>query len=154
MKCSQCGCEDLEKVNFPYKAILDEVATGISGESSFYDLREKTTADTYICTNCGHFEFFNSKLAKSVLEKRAKNAKTQGEIDVLNKKISDKNNEIKNFKNQISLIKKQLENIDITIRQSNEFKTKQQELVKKLKLLEKEFQQLEKQKSSLKKKQK
>ena len=52
MKCTQCGCTDLEEVYFPYEAKLDEVATGIAGESSFYDMHEEVYAQTYICTKC------------------------------------------------------------------------------------------------------
>ena len=37
-----------------------------------YDLEEDFYTTTYICTKCGHFEFFNQKLAKLILEERKK----------------------------------------------------------------------------------
>lgn len=152
MKCTQCGCDDLEEVDFPYEAKLDEVAVGIAGESSFYDMHEEVYTQTYICTKCGHFEFFNPELAKLVLEEREKCAKIQKEIDNFDKQISDKNNEIKNVEQQIDSIKEQLKNIDITIRQSNELKVKQQDLSNKLKALKADSQELIKRQNNLKRK--
>ena len=72
MKCSSCGCTDLEKVDFPYEAKLIQTAVGIYGETDSYDLEETFYTDTFICTHCGHFEFFNQKLAQIVLEERKK----------------------------------------------------------------------------------
>ena len=125
MKCTQCGCNDLEEVDFPYESELVTTAIGLMGESFQYDLDTSVYAKTYICTKCGHFEFFNPRLAKLVLEKREKCAKIQKEIDNFDKQISDKNNEIKNVEQQIESINEQLKDIDITIRQSNELKAKQ-----------------------------
>ena len=150
IKCSQCGCTDLEKVDFPYEAILREVGIGIVGESFIYDLDEHIYTDSYICTQCGHFEFFNSQIAEDVLKKRAKIEKIQKEINDLDKQISNKNNEIKKFEQQINLITEQLKSIDITIRQSIELKSKQQELTQNLKLLEQEVITLCKKRDSLK----
>ena len=73
IKCTNCGCNDLEEVDFPYKAKLIQTAIGLAGESSEYDLEEEFHTTTYICTKCGHFEFFNPKLAKLILEEREKN---------------------------------------------------------------------------------
>lgn len=150
IKCSQCGCTDLEKVDFPYEAILHKVQTGLTGYSFIYDLEENIYTDTYICTQCGHFEFFNSEVAKDVLKKRAKIEEIQEEINDLDRQISSKNNEIEKFNQQINLIAEQLKSIDITIRQSGELKSKQQELSQNLKLLEQEVQTLCKKKDSLK----
>lgn len=66
IKCTQCGCEDLEEVGFPYEVELDTVAVGLVGESFQYALQNDVYASTYICTKCGHFEFFNPKLAEQV----------------------------------------------------------------------------------------
>lgn len=154
IKCTQCGCDDLEEVDFPYKAKLDEVAIGIAGESSFYDLHEEVYAETYICTNCGHYEFFNSWLAKSILEKREAKIRTlneaQNELENLNKQVLEKNNEIQNTERELNCISTQLESLDITIRQSNDLKVKQNELTKKLKVLNDEYQVLLKQQSDVK----
>ena len=40
MKCTQCGCNDLEEVDFPYQAYLIMTECGIACEASFYDLEE------------------------------------------------------------------------------------------------------------------
>lgn len=152
IKCTQCGCEDLEEIDFPYEAKLDEVAVGIFGESFQYSLDESCYAQTYICTKCGHFEFFNPELAKLVLEEREKSVKIQNEIDNFEKQISDKNTKIKNVEQQIYSITEQLKNIDITIRQSNELKTHKEELKEKLKVLKKDNQSLIQEQNKLKKK--
>ena len=150
MKCTQCGCNDLEEVDFPYESKLITTDIGLVGESFQYDLDASVYAKTYICTRCGHFEFFNLELAELVLEEREKCAKIQKEIDNFDKQILDKNNEIKNVEEQINSIKEQLRDIDITIRQSNELKAKQQELYNKLKALKAENQELIKQQHYLK----
>lgn len=150
MKCTQCGCNDLVEVDFPYETELITTSIGILGESFQYDLGTSVYAKTYICTQCGHFEFFSPELAKRVLEKREKNAKIQKEIDNFDNQISDKNNEIKNVEQQIDSIKEKLKDIDITIRQSNELKAKQQELSNKIKVLKADNQELIKQQNSLK----
>ncbi len=150
MKCTQCGCNDLEEVDFPYESELVTTSVGLTGESFQYDLDASVYAKTYICTKCGHFEFFNPELAKLVLEKREKYAKIQKEIDNIDKQILDKNNEINNIEQQIDSIKEKLKDIDITIRQSNEFKAKQQELSNKLEALKADNQELIKQQNNLK----
>ena len=150
MKCTQCGCKDLEEVDFPYEAKLDEIAVGIAGESSFYDIHEEVYAKTYICTKCGHFEFFNPELAKLILKERENCAKIQTEIDNFDKEISNKNNEIKNVEQLIASITEQLKDLDITIRQSNELKAKQLKLSNKLKELKTANQELIKQQNNLK----
>lgn len=148
IKCTQCGCDDLEEVIFPYKANLIQTATGIAGESFQYDLDEELYTTTYICTKCGHFEFFNPELAKIILEDRAENARIQNEIIKIDKQVSDKNNEIKNIEQQINSISKQLESIDITIRQSNELKAERQELRNQLDIIKKDIQTLLKRRDS------
>ena len=70
MKCSQCGCEDLAKVDFPQKTKLVEIECGLRGYSASYDFQQKTNCDTYICLNCGHYEFFNLKAANQIKRDR------------------------------------------------------------------------------------
>ena len=45
MKCTQCGCDDLEEVDFPYEAKLDEVAVGIAGPIRDRDGRQAGDVD-------------------------------------------------------------------------------------------------------------
>ncbi len=149
MKCTQCGCTDLEEVDFPYETKLVMTACGIAGEATFYDLDEELYATTYICTKCGHFEFFNPKLAELIIEERKENAKIQEEIVKIAKQILKNETEIKDIENKISSITKQLEDLDITIRQSNDLKTKKAELTEKLQLLKKTNNSLLKQKKTL-----
>lgn len=87
IKCTQCGCEDLEEVEFPYEGKLNTVAVGLSGESFQYALDNNVYAITYNCTRCGYFEFFNPRLAELVLKDREKNTKIQQEIMNLDKKF-------------------------------------------------------------------
>ena len=66
MKCSQCGGEKLAKVKFPHEVELMETVVGLAGYSACYDLNNEVHCNTYICLNCGHFEFFNLKLAEQI----------------------------------------------------------------------------------------
>lgn len=135
VKCTQCGCDDLEIVDFPYNAELSVVRTGIAGESYEYALDENVYATTYICTKCGHFEFFDPEMARIILEVREENAKRQKEIEVVEKEIANNESEIKEIKQQIDLIDVQLDDLDITIRQSNQLQERKQELIKKVDFL-------------------
>ena len=150
MKCTQCGCNDLAEVDFPYESKLITTAIGLAGESFQYDLDTSVYVKTYICTKCGHFEFFNPELAKLVLEEKEKCVSIQKEIDTFDKQLSNNSNEIKNVEQQIKSIEGQLKNIDITIRQHNELKAKQQELSNKLKALKADNKELIKQQNNLK----
>lgn len=152
IKCTQCGCEYLEEVEFPYEAKLNTVAVGLSGESFQYALDNNVYAITYICTRCGHFEFFNPRLAELVLKDREKNAKIQQEIMNLDKKILENNNEIEKIEQQINSITTQLKNIDITIRQSNELKANKQKLITTIERLKKDNKKLFDEQKDLKKK--
>lgn len=152
IKCTQCGCEDLEEVGFPYEVELDTVAVGLVGESFQYALQNDVYASTYICTKCGHFEFFNLKLAEQVLKDREKNAKIQQEIGNLDKNILENNNKIGEIEQQINSITIQLKNIDITIRQSNELKENKQKLINTVESLKKDNKKLLDRQKDLKKK--
>ena len=63
IKCTQCGCTDLVKTFWPHEYELECVHEGLSPEASLYAMNETEYAEVYICTQCGHFEFFNKKLA-------------------------------------------------------------------------------------------
>ena len=139
IKCTQCGCDDCEKVPFPYAVSLITTRVGISGESFEYDLRENCQTQTYICTRCGHYEFYNQDLVKKILERREEYRKVEVEIKKLEEQVSNNNSEIALLEQQINAISKELENLDITIRHSNELKAQQQELTQELrKLLDKQ----------------
>lgn len=69
IKCTQCGSDDLKETGFPYEVNLVMTECGIAGESSFYALDKKALTKTYICTQCGHFEFFSKELANSIKNK-------------------------------------------------------------------------------------
>ena len=97
IKCTNCGCKDLEEVDFPYEAKLIQTAIGIAGESSAYDLEEEFYTTTYICTECGHFEFFNPELAKLILEERKKNAKIENEITEIDNQILTNEKELQHI---------------------------------------------------------
>ena len=152
MKCTQCGCEDLEEVDFPYEATLKMTECGIRGEATFYDLEDGVYTSTYICTRCGHFEFFNPELAKIILEDRKEKAVLQSEIDNLNVQVSEIENALNKIAIDIEMIAKQLNNLDITIRQSNELKAKREELEERKRKLQREKSALEKKRNVLKRK--
>lgn len=149
MKCTQCGCNDLEKINFPYKSELVITAVGLVGESFQYELKENVSAQSYICTHCGHLEFFDPELADRVLDVRDRCAKIKMEIDDFDRQVLDKNKDILLVQSQIDAINEQLKDLDITIRQSNELKATHQELINKLKALKNDMQELIKRKTNL-----
>ncbi len=149
MKCTQCGCTDLEEVDFPYQAKLIMTACGLAGESNDYDLDEESSATTYICTNCGHFEFFNQDLANKILKKRTKKLEILSEINKLDNDISKNKEKIEDLANQIEDISNQLQNLDITIRKQNELKIILEELAKKLNALKALDHSLQKEKKYL-----
>lgn len=152
MKCTQCGCEDLEEVDFPYEAKLIETDCGISPEAAHYELENELYTSTYICTRCGHFEFFNPKLAQLILEDRKEKAALQSEIDKLNVQVSEIEKELNKIAIDIEMITKQFDDLDITIRQSNELKAKREELEERKSKLQQEKGALEKKRNVLKRK--
>lgn len=135
IKCTHCGYNDLEEVDFPYKAKLIQTAIGIAGESSEYNLEEEYYTTTYICTKCGHFEFFNPKLAKLILEEREEIAKIENEITEIDNQILTNEKYLQYIEEEIVSIVNQMQDLDITVRQCNELKKKQKELENKIKTL-------------------
>lgn len=149
MKCTQCGCEDLEDVNFPYQAKLIMTKCGIVGEATFYDLKEEFYTKSYICIKCGHFEFFNTELVKVILEKRSKEARKRARIKEIESQILKNETAIKTYKENLSIVLEQLNDLDITIRQSNELKLRKAELNEKINALQEEMKDLQEEKSRL-----
>lgn len=72
MKCSQCGCTDLLEVKFPQETNLILTEVGLAGESNFYGIDNQVNCKSYICLNCGHYEFFNLELAKQIKSDKKK----------------------------------------------------------------------------------
>lgn len=152
MKCTQCGCEDLKEVDFPYQVNLIMTACGCALEAAYYDLKQTSDATTYICTKCGHFEFFNLKLANIILQERKRKEIIRASIEEIEKKILQNENQINTRIETINQILKQLENLDITIRQSNELKERKAELTEQINSLRTEIKSLEMEKKSLEEK--
>lgn len=120
MKCSQCGCADLVKVKFPQETSLILTAVGLAGETNAYDIKNQVYCNSFICLNCGHFEFFNLSLAEQIkCDKKIKEEvkeninKIENEIHELWENISSKLEE----KEKLEIESKDL---DITLRRYNE----------------------------------
>ena len=123
MKCSQCGCTDLVGVKFPQEVSLILTAIGISGETNAYDIRNKVHCDTFICINCGHFEFFNLSLSKQIVDKRKTIEKTKFDINNIENELVKLHNIVQNKNEEIEKLKTEAQNLDITLRRNNEIQT-------------------------------
>ena len=139
----------MEKVDFPYHANLIMTRCGLVGEASFYDLEEEFEGESYICTKCGHFEFFNKKLADSIIEKRAIEEKKRAKMEEIEERILETDREIEMHKAHLNIVLEQLNDLDITIRQSNEMKENKAELIEQINTLEEEIKSLQQQKYRL-----
>ena len=139
MKCSQCGCNDLVEVDFPHKIDLKEVGVGLAGYSSSYSIEEELDCNSYVCVNCGHFEFFNLKLAEQIKKDRLLKEKTKNDIDKIKKEIDELNNKISSSDLNIKELKKESLNLDITVRRSHEIQdailSKKEEIKKTKKII-------------------
>ena len=102
MKCSQCGCEDLVEVDFPQEVRLIEVDSGLAGYSSGYSLKNKVNCNTYICANCGHYEFFNKKLIEQIKNDKKAQVKVKDrtkKIYIIHQEINDPKQQTDNLIN-------------------------------------------------------
>lgn len=129
MKCSNCGSDEFVETPFPIDFVLTE------GKVTSVNLK------TYICLNCGHYEFFCKEVAdelknayiniKDLCEEQSKITKeilnVNNEFD---KKISRLND------NKIELVKKAM-NLDLTIREKNKLDEEIDVLNKEIKLANK-----------------
>jgi|GEM_PF-5051093 len=129
MKCSQCGNEKLIKTVIPMK---------VSSDGYLYDLFPKDI-DAYLCTNCGHYEFFSMKkvkdyenLVSQIEEKRVQLKDLEKELSVYIKNIE----KLEQLNSEIIEIENQLKNLDITIRKQQELKTELSVLNTKKEILE------------------
>ena len=179
MKCTQCGCTDLNEVNFPMEVgfnndgyenvkidnpyrpyeqkfvrrepILRQTQYDGDGGAVTFELENQYFCKTYICTQCGHFEFFNKKLAEQILANRQATEEISKKISDVDKQIEKLND--KNFKceNEILHCNEELKNLDITVRRSNELQEKIKSLQNEIKEVKKEIGQKQTEKSNLEK---
>lgn len=82
MKCSNCGSNNLKEVEFPVMVLYD------SGEVN------KDTV-TYICLDCGHYEFFNVKVTQTLKKQKDDQDKIENQVDNLLKEIDKLDDEYK-----------------------------------------------------------
>ena len=80
MKCSNCGNNNLKKVS------MEKQFCDVWGDASL-----RPVAETFICLDCGHLEFFNCQYASDYKAKQ----KTNEEI---NQKIEETKSQIKKLK--------------------------------------------------------
>lgn len=115
MKCTQCGCNKLIKVDSPFYTI---------------DGMVRTSANIYACYECGHLEMFDPSSSRTYRSNVIDLEKSSTELDILKKKLVELDNPIvlKLLEDDCKAIEKQLSNLDITIRQKQEFESKLYEL--------------------------
>ena len=154
MKCSQCGCNDLVEVDFPHEVNIIQTGVGLNGYSSSYDIEDDVYCDSYVCVNCGHFEFFNLNLAEQIKEDRLFKEKTKKDIEKIEKEIDELNNKISSLDLSIKELKKESLNLDITVRRSNEIQdailSKKEEIKKTNKIVNEKNKELGKLKKMIK----
>ena len=102
VKCTMCGSHELKGVNFPVQVFPD-------GGCS-----EQVTS--YVCTKCGHYEFFNTKYIKKELEYDSSKDEYYDlllKADKLECEYVEITYKLRNRKQEIIV---KLENLDITVR--------------------------------------
>lgn len=112
IKCSNCGSTRLLDVEYPLHFLI------VDGNQTSAPLT------TYLCADCGHYEFFSHKLAKMARSLFDDGAEINSNVDSLLSKIKNADEvclinlkKLENEKNEINL---ELKSLDITIRKKNE----------------------------------
>lgn len=152
MKCSQCGCNDLVEVEFPQETTLIECERGLVGYSSSYDIESEVYCKTYICVNCGHFEFFDLELAEQIKNDRKEKAEAKEYIIRVEKEIVDLSNQVSDIQKEKEKLINESQDLDITIRKSNEIKMSIKDLENEIITLHKTIKEKEKEVAELKNK--
>ena len=122
MKCSQCGGIELAEVAFPQETSLILTEVGLVGETNAYEIKNHVRCNSYICLNCGHFEFFNLALAEQIKADLKIIEDTKKNIDKIESEIANLNEDIVNKHKEIDELESELQNLDITVRRINEIK--------------------------------
>lgn len=111
MKCSNCGSDEFVETPFPIDFVLTE------GKVKSVNLK------TYICLNCGHYEFFCKEVADELKNAYINIKDLCEEENRLTNEILNLSNEFEKKLNglnekKIELVKKAM-NLDLTIREKN-----------------------------------
>ena len=125
MKCTNCGSSKLVKVSFPLQLVM------VEGEQYV------APTETYLCSECGHYEFFSKEIAEKAKELLPSMEKCNQAISEIKKTISQENssfdeNKVK-IEEEISSLSVKSKSLDITVREKNDIDSKLIELKKKLK---------------------
>ena len=123
MKCSQCGCTDLVEVKFPQEVSLILTAVGQSGETNAYDIKNKVNCKSFICVNCGHFEFFNLSLAEQIKHDIKKREEANENINKIKNKITELSENISNKYSEMQKLETESLNLDISVKRYNEIQS-------------------------------
>ena len=123
MQCTQCGCVDLIKVKFPYNTSLILTDVGLYGETNVYDIKNKENCKSFICLNCGHFEFFNLSMAKQLRLDIKKKEEVEENINKLNNELTELVKTISDKQAEIKKLDEESLNLDISVRRYNEIRS-------------------------------
>ena len=123
MKCSQCGCTDLVEVKFPQEVSLILTAVGLSGETNAYDIKNKVNCKSFICVNCGHFEFFNLSLAEQIKHDIKKREEANENLNKIKNEITELSENISNKYSEMQKLETESLNLDISVRRYNEIQS-------------------------------
>ena len=121
MKCSQCGNKNLKKTKFPAY-----VNASIDANAEFH-----CSLDSYICLNCGHYEFFSTKTIEIYTAKNEELEKIKRMMVEVTKILTDIDNGLEKIKNELEELETESKNKDITIRQHEDIMVKIKETKEK-----------------------
>lgn len=113
MKCTQCGCKKLIKLDNQSSLFLTS-----DGES----VMPRELTRIYACLECGHLEFFNSSRVEQYKRYLLKVKELPNEIETLRKQLATLEDPtyITNLQETVKQAEEQLKSLDITVRQQQE----------------------------------